>query len=223
MVSVQKYQKNLILSTVRCPNFQHERELTKLGYRVIAGVDEAGRGAWAGPVVAAAVVLPSDFSVRGINDSKKLTADSRQRLYQELIACVDWSVGVVANTVIDQINILAATRVAMRQALGALKRAPDFVLIDAVRIGDLPWRQRAVVRGDCQVMSIAAASIIAKVTRDRLLLDLHKTMPRYRFDLHKGYGTKVHQEMIRKYGVSEVHRKTYRPLVKFGNAKMKLH
>ncbi len=193
------------------------------GAALCCGVDEAGRGAWAGPVVAAAVVLPPKFCVKGIADSKKLTADSRERLYKELLDCVDWGVGIVANTVIDQLNILCATRVAMRQALGGLKATPDFVLMDAVQIGDLPWRQRAVIKGDYKVMSIAAASIIAKVTRDNLLRDLHRQLPHYRFDLHKGYGTKVHQEMIRKYGVSEAHRKTYRPLVKFGNAKMKLH
>lgn len=199
---------------MRYPNFQQERELTKLGYRVIAGVDEAGRGAWAGPVVAAAVVLPADFSIRGVNDSKKITALKREELYHELIDCVDWGVGVVANTVIDQLNILCATRVAMRQALDQLKQKPDFVLMDAVRIGDLPWRQRAVIKGDYKVMSIAAASIIAKVTRDKLLCDLHRQLPHYRFDLHKGYGTKVHQEMIEQYGVSKIHRRTYRPLAR---------
>ena len=205
---------------MRYPNFQHERELKELGYRAIAGVDEAGRGAWAGPVVAAAVVLPADFSIRGIGDSKKITPIKREELYRELIATVDWGVGVVSNIVIDQINILRATRVAMRQALGGLKAAPDFVLVDAVRIGDLPWRQRAVVKGDYQVMSIAAASIIAKVTRDNLLRNLHRQWPNYRFDLHKGYGTKVHQAMIKKYGVSTVHRKTYKPLVKIKNGEL---
>lgn len=205
---------------MRYPNFQQERELTKLGYRVIAGVDEAGRGAWAGPVVAAAVVLPADFSIRGVNDSKKITALKREELYHELIDCVDWGVGVVANTVIDQLNILCATRVAMRQALDQLKQKPDFVLMDAVRIGDLPWRQRAVIKGDYKVMSIAAASIIAKVTRDNLLHGLHQQLPHYRFDLHKGYGTKVHQEMIKKYGVSEAHRKTYKPLMNIRNGEM---
>ncbi len=205
---------------MRYPNFNHERELTKLGYRVVAGVDEAGRGAWAGPVVAAAVVLPVDFSIRGIADSKKITAIKRAELYRELIGAVDWGVGIVPNTVIDQINILRATRVAMRQALSELKAAPDFVLIDAVRIGDLPCRQRSVIKGDYKVMSIAAASIIAKVTRDNLLRDLHRSLPNYRFDLHKGYGTKVHQAMIKKYGVSGAHRKTYKPLAKIENEQL---
>lgn len=208
---------------MRYPNFQHERELAQLGYRVIAGVDEAGRGAWAGPVVAAAVVLPADFCIRGVNDSKKITALKREELYHELVDCVDWGVGVVANTVIDQLNILCATRVAMRQALDGLRATPDFVLLDAVWIGDLPCRQRAVVKGDYKVMSIAAASIIAKVTRDNLLRDLHRQLPRYRFDLHKGYGTQVHQAMIKKYGVSEAHRKTYKPLIVSENTRMRLH
>lgn len=202
---------------MRYPNFNHERELARRGYQVVAGVDEAGRGAWAGPVVAAAVVLPADFSVRGIADSKKVTAIKRAELYQELIHKADWGVGVVDNAVIDQINILGATRVAMRRALSQLKKPPDFVLLDAVRIDDLPCRQRAVIRGDYKVMSIAAASIIAKVTRDRLLTDLHQKLPNYRFDLHKGYGTKGHQKMIKKYGVSAVHRKTYKPLVNIRN------
>lgn len=205
---------------MRYPNFNQEKELQELGYRVIAGVDEAGRGAWAGPVVAAAVVLPPDFNIRGVNDSKKITALKREELYRELVATVDWGVGVIANTVIDQLNILCATRVAMRQALDQLKQKPDFVLLDAVRIGDLPWRQRAVVKGDYKVMSIAAASIIAKVTRDHLLQLLHQEMPQYRFDLHKGYGTKVHQAMIKKYGVSEAHRKTYKSLAKIKNGEL---
>ena len=146
-------------SFMRYPNFSHERELWSLGYTAVAGLDESGRGAWAGPVVAAAVILPRSFKITGLKDSKLLTADKRDTLYEALVTAVDWGVGIVAADQIDRLNILRASRLAMKQALTALKTVPDFALLDAVRIGDLGCRQRAVIKGDRKVMTIAAASL----------------------------------------------------------------
>lgn len=202
------------------PNFSQEKELWSLGYQRVAGLDEAGRGAWAGPVVAAAVVLSPEKSITGLKDSKLLSAEQRESLYEELVEKFDWAVGIVEPKQIDELNILQASRLAMKIALTKLAKSPDFALLDAVRIGDLECRQRSVIKGDRKVMTIAAASIIAKVTRDRLLVKLHEKYPEYKFDLHKGYGTKLHQEMLQKYGPSPEHRLSYKPISKRVNFRL---
>jgi len=216
---------------MRYPNLSQERELWELGYKSVAGIDEAGRGAWAGPVVAGAVILPrtraeasgsGSLSIKGLRDSKLLSPEQRDGLYEEVVAKADWGVGLAENDEIDSLNILRATRLAMKRALAGLSRQPDFAILDAVRIGDLDCRQRAVIKGDQKVMSVAAASIIAKVTRDRLLTKLNEQYPDYGFDLHKGYGTKLHQEMLAKHGPSSIHRLSYKPLRQGPNDQMNL-
>ena len=197
---------------MRYPNLTQERELWSLGYKTVAGLDEAGRGAWAGPVVAGVAVLSAETKISGLKDSKLLTPEKREELYSELTARVDWGVGVIEPKQIDELNILRATRLAMKTAIDSLPKSPEFALLDAVRIGDLSCRQRAVTKGDRKVMTIAAASIIAKVTRDRIMNELHTKYPRYGFDINKGYGTKLHQDMLAKHGPSPVHRMSYRPL-----------
>jgi ribonuclease HII len=196
------------------PNFSQEKELWSQGYKNIAGIDEAGRGAWAGPVVAAAAILTGRENIKGLKDSKLLSPKKRATLFVELTAKIVWGVGIIAPAQIDELNILVATRLAMKQALANLSCSPDFTLIDAVRIGDLNCRQRAVIKGDRKIMSIAAASIIAKVTRDNLLINLHQTYPQYGFDVHKGYGTKLHREKLAVFGPCPLHRMSYRPLRK---------
>ncbi len=207
---------------MKYPNFSQEKELAKLGYKTIAGIDEAGRGAWAGPVVAAAVVISEKFDVKGVKDSKLVLAKKREELFEAITKSADFGVGIMENEIIDELGILNATRVAMREALEDLKCSPDFALIDAVRIGNLSCRQRYIIRGDRKVMSIAAASIVAKVTRDRILLKLHKNFPQYCFDKHKGYGTRLHQEMIMKHGPCGLHRKSYAPIARILNKQLKV-
>jgi len=183
-------------------------------YRYLAGVDEAGRGPWAGPVVAAAVIMPPGYHHETIDDSKKLTARQRETLY-EVIKRDALAIGVafVDAATIDAINILAATRQAMREALKQLTPAPDFVLLDAVTLPELGSKQQGLIRGDGLALPIAAASIIAKVTRDRYMMELHRAHPEYRFDRHKGYGTKFHRDMITKYGpLPGIHRMSFKPL-----------
>jgi len=197
---------------MKYPNFSQERELWSLGYTAVAGLDEAGRGAWAGPVVAGAAVLSPDTKISGLKDSKLLTPEKRYLLYKGLTTEIDWAVGIVEPEQIDKINILQASRLAMKTAISALKCRPDFALLDAVRIGDLECRQRAVIKGDRKVMTIAAASIIAKVSRDRLMTQYHKEFPQYGFDVHKGYGTRQHRESLQAHGPSPIHRLSYKPL-----------
>lgn len=197
---------------MRYPNLSQEKELWSQGYKYVVGIDEAGRGAWAGPVVAAAAILTGREKISGLKDSKLLSPLKRQRLFLELKAQVIWGVGIIAPAQIDKYNILIATRMAMKQAVASLSCQPDFALIDAVSIGDLGCRQRAVIKGDRKIMSIAAASIIAKVTRDDLLVKLHCSYPQYGFDVHKGYGTKLHREKLKLFGPCAIHRLSFRPL-----------
>lgn len=197
---------------MRYPNLSQEKELWSRGYKYVAGIDEAGRGAWAGPVVAAAAILTGREKVAGLRDSKLLTPSQRRRIFLELKNKIIWGVGVIAPAQIDSLNILVATRMAMKQAVANLACPPDFALVDAVRIGDLQCRQRAVIKGDRKIMSIAAASIIAKVTRDDLLVKLHCSYPQYGFDVHKGYGTKLHREKLKLFGPCAIHRLSFRPL-----------
>ncbi len=200
------------------PDLVAERRLWALGYSFIAGVDEAGRGPWAGPVVAAAVVLPPHRLdlvevLAGVDDSKRLSPGAREALFDRIYS-VALAVGVSQATAaeIDTLGIVPATRLAMRRAIEALPRAPDYVLIDYERVPDLPVPQEAFVRGDARVLSIAAASIIAKVTRDRIMVEMDSLYPGYGFAQHKGYGTAAHRDALRRLGPSPIHRMTWKPV-----------
>lgn len=187
-----------------------EEELYSAGFRYIAGVDEVGRGPLAGPVVAAAVILPEGFDVLGVDDSKKLTEKKRETLYDQIIRCaVSYGVGIVDNYVIDRINILQATKLAMKRALESLEPRPDYILIDALTLKDIAVPQRGIIKGDSISVSIAAASIIAKVTRDRMMAEFHDRFPQYAFDQNKGYATKAHCDGIECYGPCLLHRMTF--------------
>ena len=189
-----------------------ENALRRMGFVYVAGVDEVGRGCLAGPVVASAVVLNPDRYIPRICDSKTVTALERDRLYERITReAVCWAVVGVDPTEIDEINIHQAGRRAMQRAVQLLTPCPDFVLVDAFRIPDLPMAQRAVIHGDARCTAIAAASIVAKVTRDRMMLELHANDPRYGFDRHKGYATRDHLDAVAQFGYSAVHRQSFRP------------
>jgi ribonuclease HII len=189
-----------------------ENAIRRVGFNWVAGVDEVGRGCLAGPVVAAAVVLDPDRYVARICDSKTTTALERVKLYQKITkVAVTWSVAAAECDEIDRINIHQASLRAMQRAVLALAPLPDFVLVDAFRIPDLLMAQRAIEHGDARCTAIAAASIVAKVTRDRMMLELHARDPRYGFDKHKGYATKDHLDAVSKFGYSDVHRRSFRP------------
>jgi ribonuclease HII len=188
----------------------YETEAYKKGAKVIVGVDEAGRGPLAGPVVAAAVVLPEGIIIEKLNDSKKLTAKKRQEIYEVIVEkAVDYSIGIVDEKCIDEINILNATKKAMKIAISNLSIRPDIVLIDAVKLNDISVKQVSIIKGDALSISIAAASILAKVTRDKMMVEMDKIYPQYGFAKHKGYGTKAHIEAIKKYGITPIHRLTF--------------
>jgi ribonuclease HII len=183
-----------------------------MGFNHVAGVDEVGRGCLAGPVVAAAVVLDPGRYVAHVCDSKTTTALERERLYVSIIrAAVSWGVASADPAEIDTINIHQASLRAMQRAVVGLDPGADFVLVDAFRIPDLLMAQRAVVHGDSRCTAIAAASIVAKVTRDRMMLELHARDPRYGFDRHKGYATRDHLDAVFRYGYSDAHRRSFRP------------
>ena len=189
-----------------------ENGLRRLGFARIAGVDEVGRGCLAGPVVAAAVVLPPADRVRGLRDSKLLTPAARTRLYDEILTrCQTWAVGVREPPDIDRLNIHQASLAAMHDAVTALDPLPDFVLVDGFRLPALSIPQRGVVGGDRRCAAIAAASIVAKVTRDRVMTRLHAADPRYGFDRHKGYATADHLAAMGRHGYSTAHRRSFRP------------
>ncbi len=180
------------------------------GYRLIAGIDEAGRGALAGPVVAAAVVLPVGVRIDGVDDSKKLSPETRERLFDVIMAqALRVGVGMASAKVIDRINILQATRLAMQEAVGKLSPQPDFLLIDGISRIASPLPQQTIKKGDSLSLSIAAASIIAKVSRDRLMRELDLKHPGYGLAGHKGYGSASHMEAIRRLGPSPIHRLTF--------------
>ena len=187
-----------------------EREKRIEGKTLIAGVDEAGRGPLAGPVYAAAVILPQDFIIEGLNDSKKLTEKRREELYDVIIQnAVAYSIFSVDEKRIDEINILNATYEAMNGAVNSLSVVPDYVLIDGNSIKGMEIEYETVVKGDAKSASIAAASILAKVARDRYITEIAATYPQYGFEKHKGYGTAAHTEAILKYGPSPIHRRTF--------------
>lgn len=199
-----------------------EQGLWDEGYQALAGLDEAGRGAWAGPVVAAAVVLPPrrpDLAVvlRGVHDSKRLTPEERERLFPLIHAaalCV--GMGLATPTEVDQLNVLEATRLAMMRAIQELTHAPDCLLLDHLSLPRLSIAQKPIPHGDARVLSIAAASIVAKVSRDRLMVQLAQEHPGYGLEHHKGYGTPRHREALARLGPTPIHRRTYRPVAHCG-------
>jgi len=189
-----------------------ENALRRVGFVHVAGVDEVGRGCLAGPVLAAAVVLHPDRHIAGVCDSKLVAAAERERLYDCIVQhAVTWAVAGADPAEIDRINIHQASLRAMQRAVLALAPLPDIVLVDAFRVPDLPMPQRGVPHGDRRCSAIAAASIIAKVTRDRQMLALHAEDPRYGFDRHKGYATADHLDAVARFGYSQMHRRTFRP------------
>lgn len=192
------------------PTYEYEHKAYDSGFKCVCGIDEAGRGPLAGPVFAAAVVLPVDCEIPGLNDSKKLTEKKREALFEVIIEkAIAYSVASASEKEIDEINILNATYLAMNRAFDGLSVKPDMALIDGNREPGVDATQKTVVKGDSKSMSIAAASILAKVSRDRYMLEIAKLYPQYEFQKHKGYGTKLHYERIREHGISDVHRKTF--------------
>ena len=190
-----------------------EKKARAQGFQVIAGLDEAGRGPWAGPVVAAAVVLPKTRTLKGIADSKTLTAEQREKalsLIQKRALGI--GVGIVEAEEIDRLNILQASLKAMELAVRDLPLPPDFLLIDGLHSLPLPLRQQAMPKGDGRCLSIAAASIVAKVTRDRLMVAYHEKYPEYNFPKHKGYGTREHLRALQQHGCCPIHRQSFRPI-----------
>ena len=202
-------EEHLKAEIARTKNMQkYEEEYS--AYANICGIDEAGRGPLCGPVVAGAVILPKNCDILYINDSKKLSEKMREVLYDEIAeGAVSWAVGVVSAERIDEINILQATYEAMREAVNKLKVKPDILLNDAVTIPDLEIPQVPIVKGDAKSQSIAAASIMAKVTRDRIMQEYDRMYPEYGFARHKGYGTKAHIEALKEYGPCPIHRRTF--------------
>ena len=190
--------------------FLYENLAHTSGYKLICGVDEAGRGPLAGPVFAAAVILPRNLVIDGINDSKKLSERKREDLYDKIkTQAIAYNISLATEKEIDKINILNATLLAMKRAVEGLKVRPDFVLIDGNKKPDLAIASDTIVKGDSLSVSIAAASILAKVERDKLMKMLSKKYPQYALEKHKGYGTKLHIEIIKKYGPSKIHRKSF--------------
>ena len=189
-----------------------ESDLWKKGFRVVAGVDEVGRGPLAGPVVAACVVFPRNLLLPEVNDSKKVTAKKRERLFDQILHTArEVGIGIVGEKTIDRMNILNASLKAMRKAVKELKREPEFILVDGnQKIPDLPLPQMPVIKGDSKSLSIAAASIVAKVIRDRIMLNCHQRYPQFSFAAHKGYATRVHVEALQAFGPCEIHRRSFK-------------
>lgn len=196
------------------PSFQFEEKLRKEGHCVLAGIDEAGRGPLAGPVVAAACILPHGLSFSGVNDSKKLKPSERERLFEEITSHPDviWASGLMDHDVIDQVNIYQATILAMIQAADGLKLKPDYLLVDGLKLPHPVIPCQKIIKGDELSHSIASASIIAKVIRDRLMEKYDKDYPEYGFSRHKGYGTRAHILALKEFGPSPIHRKTFGPV-----------
>ena len=193
---------------------EREQELRRQGCTHVAGVDEVGRGPLAGPVVAAAVVLPEDFDVLGVDDSKKLSEKKREELFDLISAkAVGVGIGMASEKEIDEVNILQATKLAMRRALAELGEnmgeEPDYVLFDAMKIEEVTIPQESIIKGDAKCTCIAAASIIAKVTRDRMMVEYASAYPGYAFEKNKGYGTREHYSGLREFGACSIHRKTF--------------
>lgn len=193
--------------------YKYEKELWDKGINYIAGVDEVGRGPLIGPVVTACVILPKDFYLEGLTDSKKLTEKKRDIYYDYIMGqALAVSVGMMDEKVIDEVNIYEATKLAMYQAIETCQIEPEHVLIDAMKLENLKMPSTSIIKGDAKSVSIAAASVIAKVTRDRMMIELDKKYPEYGFKSHKGYPTKKHVEAILKYGLIDGYRKTFKPV-----------
>lgn len=192
-------------------DYLFEQNALNAGYKVICGIDEAGRGPLAGPVHAAAVILPIGLEIEGLNDSKKLSEKKREQLFDVICEkAIDYSIGIATEKEIDEINILNATFLAMHRAVEGLRIKPDYALIDGNQYPKIPFvAEETVVKGDAKSMSVAAASILAKVSRDRFMLEKAKEYPQYQFEKHKGYGTKLHYEMLAEYGPSPIHRMSF--------------
>lgn len=191
-------------------DYTYEINATQKGFKTICGVDEAGRGPLAGPVYAAAVILPIGLEIEGLNDSKKLSEKKREQLFDVITEkAISYSIGIATEKEIDEINILNATFLAMKRAVDGLEIRPDYAIIDGNREPHTGITEETVIKGDGKVMSVAAASILAKVSRDRFMLEIAEKYPQYQFEKHKGYGTKLHYEMIEKYGVSDIHRRSF--------------
>ena len=195
----------------RLVNMQlYEKAVLSMGYGTVCGVDEAGRGPLAGDVYAAAVILPPDFLPEGLNDSKKISEKKREKLYDTITEnAVSYAVATASVEEIDKINIRNATYLAMRRAINALNVPAEYALIDGDAIKELTLPHQCVIKGDAKCLSIAAASVLAKVSRDRYITELSDKYPEYQFAKHKGYGTKIHTEALKKYGPCEIHRKTF--------------
>ncbi|MRX70576.1 ribonuclease HII [Bacillus lacus] len=213
---VQKWLRNYEAEKKRAAAFQTmqamEKECRAKGFKKIAGIDEVGRGPLAGPVVAAAVILPEDFWLPGVNDSKKLTSIQRETYFQEIYAkAIDIHITIVEADIIDKVNIYQASKLAMESAVSGLKVEPDYLLVDAMSL-DLPIEQRSMIKGDSLSISIAASSIVAKVVRDRLMKELSEQYPHYGFHQNMGYGTKEHLKALDMHGPSPCHRKSFSPV-----------
>ena len=194
---------------------RYEKELYQKGYQAIAGIDEVGRGPLAGPVVTACVILPKDCKIRDLNDSKKIPKKHHEEIYEEVLArALGVGIGIVDNDTIDRVNIYEATKLGMLQAIEQMKgevTKPDYLLIDAMQL-DTPIPQLSLIKGDANSLSIAAASIVAKVTRDRMMAEYAKEYPGYAFDKNVGYSTKDHLAGLKQYGVTPIHRKSFEPI-----------
>ncbi len=199
------------------PDLEREIQRWDLGDSIVVGVDEAGRGPLAGPVSAGAVVLPRDFSHDLLNDSKKLSEKKRELIYEELVARDDihWALAYAEPAEIDEINILRATHAAMARAVDGLAIKVDYCLIDGLPVPRFPYPSEGIVKGDGLSLSISAASIIAKVSRDRMMLQYAEQYPEYGFEKHKGYGTKAHLEALEKFGPTPIHRRSFSPVARF--------
>lgn len=199
-------------------NLKYEKDLYKEGYSLIAGIDEVGRGPLVGPVVTACVILPKNFKLEGLTDSKKLSEKKREYFFDIIMKeAISVGIGIIDNNVIDEVNIYEATKLAMYQAIDNSKIKPDFVLIDAMKLENLNIPSLSIIKGDLKSISISAASVIAKVTRDRMMYELDKKYPMYGFSRNKGYPTKEHVSAIEKYGIILEHRKTFNPVSKYKN------
>lgn len=195
------------------PHTKEEKAFRKAGHEHIAGTDEVGKGAWAGPIVAAAVVLPERFPVKGVRDSKQLSPAAREKLFVRITKhALSWAVGVVSHDVIDKIGIQKANHRAIEQSLKKLHVRPDAVLVDAVKVKFGKKPVKAIVKGDVKVLSIAAASIVAKVVRDTLMKGFDREHPGYGFGKHMGYGTAAHRSRIKRIGLSKIHRMSFEPM-----------
>lgn len=195
--------------------YQYEKELWEKNIKYVAGVDEVGRGPLIGPVVTACVILPEDFVLEGLTDSKKLSEKKREQFYSYIMDhALSVSIGIKDENIIDEVNIYEATKLAMYEAVEKSKIKPEHVLIDAMKLEKLEIPSTSIIKGDAKSISIAAASVVAKVTRDHMMIELDKKYPEYGFAAHKGYGTKKHIEAIEKYGILKEHRKTFAPVTK---------